>query len=178
MAAYSPWPGLSATSTSEEPAVNGDALMYSRSPVKLGVMAASPFSTPPAGQFLKALQRSCRHERTFLAWVHTSIAVMAFGFVIERFDLFLRYAAPPGAQQQIAPHGGVFADLAGLAFIVLGIAIIAIAGWRFVRTGKDIDREDEVASPGDRFDLMLASMIGFLGAALFPYLAHTVFPEL
>ena len=80
---------------------------------------------------LKRYSDHAANERTFLAWVRTSIAVMAFGFVIERFDLFLRYAAPPGAQQQIAPHGGVFADLAGLAFVVLGIAIIAIAGWRF-----------------------------------------------
>jgi putative membrane protein len=53
------------------------------------------------------------NERTFLAWVRTAIAVMAFGFVIERFDLFLRYAAPPAAQQEIAPHGGAFANAAG-----------------------------------------------------------------
>jgi len=118
------------------------------------------------------------HERTFLAWVRTSIAVMAFGFVIERFDLFLKYAAPAAAQLQIAPHGGVFANLAGLAFIVLGIAIIAIAGWRFVRTARDIDREDEVAAPGERFDLMLAGMLGLLGAALFLYLAHAVLPAI
>ena len=118
------------------------------------------------------------NERTFLAWVRTSIAVMAFGFVIERFDLFLKYAAPAAAQLQIAPHGGVFANLAGLAFIVLGIAIIAIAGWRFVRTAKDIDREDEVAALGERFDLMLAGMLGLLGAALFLYLAHAVLPAI
>ena len=118
------------------------------------------------------------NERTFLAWVRTSIAVMAFGFVIERFDLFLKYAAPAAAQLQIAPHGGVFANLAGLAFIVLGIAIIAIAGWRFVQTAKDIDREDEVATRGERFDLMLAGMLGLLGAALFLYLAHAVLPAI
>ena len=118
------------------------------------------------------------NERSFLAWVRTSIAVMAFGFVIERFDLFLKYAAPAAAQLQIAPHGGVFANLAGLAFIVLGIAIIAIAGWRFVQTAKDIDREDEVATPGERFDLMLAGMLGLLGAALFLYLAHAVLPAI
>ena len=32
------------------------------------------------------------NERTFLAWVRTAIAVMAFGFVIEKFDLFLQPA--------------------------------------------------------------------------------------
>jgi putative membrane protein len=28
------------------------------------------------------------NERTFLAWVRTAIAVMAFGFLVERFDRF------------------------------------------------------------------------------------------
>jgi len=116
------------------------------------------------------------NERTFLAWVRTATAMMAFGFVIERFDLFLRYAAPPAAQQKSAPHGGAFANDAGLAFIVLGVAIIAIAGWRFVQTAKDIDSESEVASPGERFDLALSGMVGLLGAALFLYLSHAVLP--
>ena len=116
------------------------------------------------------------NERTFLAWVRTAIAMMAFGFVIERFDLFLRYAAPPAAQQKSAPHGGAFANAAGLAFIVLGVAIIVIAGWRFVQTAKDIDSESEVASPGERFDLALSGMVGLLGAALFLYLSHAVLP--
>jgi putative membrane protein len=116
------------------------------------------------------------NERTFLAWVRTAIALMAFGFVIERFDLFLRYSTPLAAQEKIAPHGGVFANAAGLAFIVLGIVIIVIAGWRFVQTTKDIDSENQVASPGERFDLALSGMIGLLGAALFLYLSHAVLP--
>jgi putative membrane protein len=116
------------------------------------------------------------NERTFLAWVRTAIALMAFGFVIERFDLFLRYAVPLAAQQKIAPHGGAFADAAGLAFIVLGITIIVIAGWRFVQTAKDIDSDNEVASPGERFGLALSGMLGLLGAALLLYLSHAVLP--
>ncbi len=127
---------------------------------------------------IKRYSDHAANERTFLAWVRTAIAIMAFGFVIEKFDLFLRYAAPLAAQQQIAPHGGAVADAAGLAFVALGIAIIVIAGWRFMRTTKDIDSENEVASPGERFDVALAGMIGLLGAALFLYLSHAVFPTL
>jgi len=127
---------------------------------------------------IKRYSDHAANERTFLAWVRTAIAVMAFGFVIERFDLFLKYAAPPAAQGIIAPHGGAFANAAGLAFIALGVVIIVIAGWRFVRTARDIDSEAEVASPGERFDLALAGMIGLLGAALFLYLSYAVFPAL
>jgi hypothetical protein len=85
-------------------------------------------------------------------------------------------AAPLATQQTSAPHGGAFANAAGLAFIVLGIAIIVIAGWRFVQTAKGIDSASEVASPGERFDLALSGMVGLLGAALFLYLSHAVLP--
>jgi uncharacterized membrane protein YidH (DUF202 family) len=33
------------------------------------------------------------NERTFLAWVRTSIAIMAFGFLVEKCDLFLEFAS-------------------------------------------------------------------------------------
>jgi putative membrane protein len=127
---------------------------------------------------IKRYSDHAANERTFLAWVRTAIAVMAFGFVIEKFDLFLQYAAPAAAQRQISPHGGAIANAAGFAFIALGIAIIAVAGWRFVRTTKAIDSEDEVISSGERFDVALAGMIGLLGAALLLYLSHAVFPAI
>ncbi len=127
---------------------------------------------------IKRYSDHAANERTFLAWVRTAIALMAFGFVIERFDLFLRYAAPLAAQQKIAPHGGAFANVTGLAFIVLGIAIIVIAGWRFARTAKVIDSDNEVTRPGERFDLALSGMLGLLGAALVLYLSHAVLPLL
>ena len=49
------------------------------------------------------------NERTFLAWVRTAIAVMAFGFVIERFDLFLQVIASQ-RQPPINSPGSTFAD--------------------------------------------------------------------
>lgn len=127
---------------------------------------------------IKRYSDHAANERTFLAWVRTAIAVMAFGFLIERFDLFVRVAAPQLAQRQLGTHGEGFANWAGLVFIVIGIVTIAIAWLRFARTAKDIDSQDEVASPGERFDLALALMIGLLGASLALYLSRAVLPAI
>jgi putative membrane protein len=125
---------------------------------------------------IKRYSDHAANERTFLAWVRTAIAVMAFGFLIERFDLFIKFATPQLAQQQFAPHGQAFANWAGLAFIVLGVAMIAIAGARFMRTASDIESEDDVPSSGERLDVALAVLIGLLGLALFLYLSRAVLP--
>jgi putative membrane protein len=126
---------------------------------------------------IKRYSDHAANERTFLAWVRTAIAVMAFGFVIEKFDLFLQALAPSTATlQRIAPHGQKFANAAGLAFIVIGVIMIVIAGIRFVWTAKAIDLEETMPSPGERFDLALAGLIGLLGAALFLYMAGAVLP--
>jgi putative membrane protein len=114
------------------------------------------------------------NERTFLAWVRTAIAVMAFGFVIEKFDLFLRAIVPQAALKQVAPHGQKFADSAGLAFVGIGVVMIIIAGVRFAATAKAIETEQAVPSPGERLDLALAALIGLLAVALFLYLASAV----
>ncbi len=125
---------------------------------------------------IKRYSDHAANERTFLAWVRTAITVMAFGFVIERFDLFLQAMAPQMPGKQFSAHSQWFANFAGLAFIVLGVAMIVVAGVRFVKTAKDI--EIDVPSPGERFDLALAALIGLLGLALALYMARAVLPAI
>ena len=127
---------------------------------------------------IKRYSDHAANERTFLAWVRTAIAVMAFGFVIERFDLFLQLAAPQLALRQAAPHGQMIANMAGLAFIGIGVLMIVIAGFRFRKTAKDIETETDVPSPGERSDLALAVLLVLLGVALFLYLSRAVLPAL
>jgi len=127
---------------------------------------------------IKRYSDHAANERTFLAWVRTAIAVMAFGFVIEKFDLFLQAIVPQAAQRQFSPHGQVFANAAGLAFVAIGVAMIVVAGFRFSRTAKDIESEADVPSTGERFDLALALLIGLLGVALFLYLSRAVLPAI
>jgi uncharacterized membrane protein YidH (DUF202 family) len=75
-------------------------------------------------------------------------------------------------------QGERFANWAGLAFIVIGVITIAIAGLRFTKTAKQIETDAEVPSPGERLDLALAIMIGLLGASLALYLSRAVLPTI
>ena len=67
------------------------------------------------------------NERTFLAWGRTAIALMAFGFLLERFDLFLQMAALTMGDK--APHiaDAGFGRGAGLGLLLAGVAITAVA---------------------------------------------------
>ena len=54
------------------------------------------------------------NERTFLAWVRTAIAIMAFGFLVEKFDLFLRIEATASTARAASIRGQFVGDVAGL----------------------------------------------------------------
>ena len=114
------------------------------------------------------------NERTFLAWVRTAIAVMAFGFLIERFDLFLQIAAPSLAGRTLSAAGEEFGSIAGFALIILGTAMIAVAAARFLITAKQIDSDRPHPSTGARIDLALAALLVLLGFSLVLYLSHAL----
>src|ERR1700733_3222518 len=93
------------------------------------------------------------NERTFLAWVRTAIAVVAFGFLVERFDLFLAFSAPPSFKSRLSMPSSEVGRFVGLMLIVLGVNIILIAVHRFVRTAKEIDGAGVVLGTGSRVDI-------------------------
>lgn len=114
------------------------------------------------------------NERTFLAWVRTAIAVMAFGFLIERFDLFLHAITPSSVGRNLSAAGERFANAAGLAFIVLGAVMIVIAAARLFVTARQIDSEGIHPGTGTRLDIALAVLLALLGGSLCLYLSHAV----
>jgi putative membrane protein len=114
------------------------------------------------------------NERTFLAWVRTSIAIMAFGFLVEKFDLFLEFASKSLAARMPSVGGQLVGNIAGLLLIVLGGATMILAIIRFRQTALDIDSKDTRPGTGDQMDVILVVLLVILGAALFVYLSYTL----
>jgi putative membrane protein len=121
---------------------------------------------------IKNFSDHAANERTFLAWVRTAIAVMAFGFLVERFDLFLELGAPSLTGRQLSIPGQKFGNLVGLSLIVIGTGMVAVAGFRFLQIGKKIDDPGPASGTGSRLDLALAALLVLLGCAIFFYLTH------
>ena len=121
---------------------------------------------------IKNFSDHAANERTFLAWVRTAIAVLAFGFLVEKFDLFLAIAAPSLAGRQVSVPGQKFANFVGLSLIVVGTGMVAVAGIRFLQIAKQIDDPRALPGTGSRLDLALAALLVLLGCALFFYLSH------
>ena len=114
------------------------------------------------------------NERTFLAWVRTAIAIMAFGFLVQKFDLFLKIASASLTAQILSERSHIVGDIAGLLLIVLGGAMMVLAAIRFRKTALDIDAREILRGPGTLLDITLATLLFLLGAILFVYLSYTV----
>ncbi len=82
------------------------------------------------------------NERTFLAWLRTSIALIGFGFAIARFGLFLRQLNVALAQQEPDVNPVFNSENLGITFVVFGIVAIALAAWRYNQVFWEIERGD------------------------------------
>lgn len=83
------------------------------------------------------------NERTFLAWLRTSIALIGFGFAIARFSLFLRQLQTAVTQQQQLGRNAIFnSENLGVVLVIVGITVIALAALRYNQVFWQIERGD------------------------------------
>lgn len=74
------------------------------------------------------------NKRTFLAWVRTSIALMGFGFVIAKFQIFLH----------ILVHEKLTSSslLGGVIMILMGVATLLYGFYEFVEQEKELEKNE------------------------------------
>src|SRR5215467_4560553 len=81
------------------------------------------------------------NERTFLAWMRTSIGIMAFGFVVVKFSLFIRQVSGlVGTTVTLPPQHG-YSAVIGITLVALGAVVLLLSYFKFKKTEKEIDHE-------------------------------------
>lgn len=78
------------------------------------------------------------NERTLLAWVRTSVGIMAFGFVVVKFSLFVRQISAAFGKPLNTPQTG-YSHLIGILFVGLGALTIAFSYFRYINTKRQLD---------------------------------------
>jgi putative membrane protein len=107
--------------------------------------------------------------------VRTGIAVIAFGFVIEKFNLFVLTiasvnSADAGRRLHLESLSGPLGRYEGLALVLVGLALIAIAAVRFVRTQWLLDDQDIHPAASVRAELLLSTTLAVIVAAFSVFL--------
>lgn len=80
------------------------------------------------------------NERTYLAWLRTALALIAFGFVLEKFDLLLKTFTLSLHQEKFT-HLPPFGRETGVILVTLGFLVMLLSTWRFTSTTRLIQSD-------------------------------------
>ena len=105
-------------------------------------------------------------ERTLLAWNRTSLTLMAFGFVIERFGLFLNLLLPKHGE--LVARGISF--WVGIAFVLLGAYSAVAATVQYRKVIKTLKPVEFIEGYNVNNGVIINILAAILGVALTVYL--------
>jgi putative membrane protein len=107
------------------------------------------------------------NERTFLAWIRTSIGVMAFGFVVVKFSLFLKQISIILGKGIVDQSKG-YSSVTGVVLVIVGMIVSVLSYVRYRTTEKQL--EAGYYKHSSLLITMLTAFIFFVSVFLIIYL--------
>ena len=114
------------------------------------------------------------NERTLLAWIRTSIGIMAFGFVVEKFALFIKQMSMILGKADIesaSPPSHGYSAIVGIFLVGLGTLMCLLAFLRYKKVKRQID--EDTYQPSSILYIMLTISVFAVGIFLVIYLIHS-----
>jgi len=108
------------------------------------------------------------NERTFLAWLRTSIALIGFGLTISRFGLFLQELQTNFTSQSNITHSFISSQTIGVSLVIVGIVVIILAVWRYNQVFQQIEQANY--QPNRLMVWITAAIVIILGLLSIPFL--------
>jgi putative membrane protein len=110
------------------------------------------------------------NERTFLAWIRTSVAVTSLGFVVAKFGVWLRELSLRLDPHSSSSHNGESLPI-GVSMMAVGALLALLAAWRYHKVNLAIERGDVSADRG--LVALVTIMIVALTATMIAYMVAT-----
>jgi putative membrane protein len=111
------------------------------------------------------------NERTFLSWIRTSIAIMAFGFVVVKFSLFVKQLSIVFEKPlPVNSHG--YSSAIGIFLVAFGMAMALFSFLQFKRIEKQLF--ESTYSPSSKLSSILIASIVVIGTVLVCYLLYSI----
>jgi putative membrane protein len=123
-------------------------------------------SIPPPG--LGKASDHLANERTFLAWIRTSISIIVFGFVVAKFGITLREFL---RMQGTTGHDSGMSLMIGVGFMAMGVFMALVSLLRYRTTMNRLNAGE--FRPADAIATILASIAALFGTILAVYLIYT-----
>lgn len=101
-------------------------------------------------------------ERTLLAWQRSAIALMAFGFVVERFGLFLRMVN----NQPLTLSQRGFSLWLGIGLLVVSAVVSIIASLQYRRVIRSLGPREIPEAYWTNMGVWLNFLLAFISLAL------------
>lgn len=107
------------------------------------------------------------NERTFLAWIRTSIALMGFGFVVVKFSLFIRQLSMVLPTKETLPSNGYSSEI-GVLLVAIGAGVALLSFLRYRKTEKQL--VNQVFKPSFLLSALMTIAVIVISALLIYYL--------
>ena len=111
------------------------------------------------------------NERTFLAWVRTSVGIMAFGFVVVKFSLFVKQVSLILGKDNII-HSKGYSGIMGIVLVAVGAITTILSYLRYRRTEKQLN--EGVYKHSSLLIIILTAFIFLVSVFLIVYLVGSV----
>lgn len=112
------------------------------------------------------------NERTFLAWIRTSIAIMAFGFVVVKFALFVKQIALVVNEKADALPNRGYSAILGVVLVGIGVLMVLFSYFRYKRVERDL--LSDTFHPSSKLSLWFTFAIILVGVLLIVYLVPNI----
>lgn len=103
------------------------------------------------------------NERTFLAWIRTSLGIMGFGFVVVKFSLFIRQVEVVLKTGAVSRSHYGYSGVVGVTIVIIGASTVVLAFVKYRKTNRQIEDENfEQGSFGITITAVLIFIIGIM----------------